>query len=72
MTHWYDPEKNFTSPGTFAGSAEALKNQLDPQSMADIIVDVILSDNPKFRNIHPKETEDFIKELEKNAWTTMS
>lgn len=72
MTHWYDPKKNFTPPETFTGAAEALKNQLDPQSMADIIVDVILSDNPKFRNVHPKEIEDFIKELEKNAWTAMS
>ncbi len=40
--------------------------------MADVIVDVILSDNPKFRNVHPKETEDFIKELEKSAWAATS
>jgi short-subunit dehydrogenase len=72
MNHWYDAKNNFTPSEAFADTAEALKNQLDPQSMAEVIVDVILSDNPKFRNVHPKETEDFIKELEKNAWTAMS
>lgn len=69
---WYDPEVNFTSPSAFDGMAEALANQLDPQSMADCIVDVALDDNSNFRNVHPKETEAFVKQLQTDAWTTKS
>ncbi|HVI45886.1 MAG TPA: SDR family oxidoreductase [Chitinophaga sp.] len=69
---WYDPEINFTPSSAFDGVAEALANQLDPQSMADCIVDVALDDNCNFRNVHPKETEDFVKQLQTEAWTVKS
>ncbi|MCF3109626.1 SDR family oxidoreductase [Niabella sp. CC-SYL272] len=69
---WYNPEVNFTPPSAFDGTAEALANQLDPQSMADCIVDVALDDNSNFRNVHPKETEDFVKQLQAGAWTAKS
>ena len=72
MYHWYDPKKNFTPPEAFGGLNEALAHQLDPQSMVDVIIDVVLSDNPKFRNVHPKETEEMIKQLQKDAWEAMS
>lgn len=72
MSHWYDPKKNFTPPEAFGDLSEALAHQLDPQSMVDVIVDVVLSDNPKFRNVHPKETEEMIKQLQKDAWEAMS
>lgn len=72
ITHWYDPKMNFTPPETIAGLAQMLENQLDPRSMADVIVDVVLSDNPKFRNVHPKETEDMIKQIQKDAWAALS
>ncbi|MDE1191755.1 MAG: SDR family NAD(P)-dependent oxidoreductase [Arachidicoccus sp.] len=57
---WYDPKKNFTSSAAFAGAADSLKHQLDPQSMAECIVNVALDDHSNFRNVHPKETEDHI------------
>jgi NADP-dependent 3-hydroxy acid dehydrogenase YdfG len=69
---WYNPEENFTPPSAFDGAAESLSNQLDPQSMADTIVNVALDDNSYFRNVHPKETEDFIKQLQADAWTAKS
>ncbi|MGE9314017.1 SDR family oxidoreductase [Niabella sp. CJ426] len=69
---WYNPEKNFTPPTAFEDAAESLKNQLDPQSMADTIVNVALDGNSNFRNVHPKETEDFIKQLQADAWTVKS
>ena len=72
MYHWYDPKKNFTPLEAFGGLNEALAHQLDPQSMVDVIVDVVLSNNPKFRNVHPKETEEMIKQLQKDAWEAMS
>jgi len=72
INRWYNPETNFTSPSAFDGTAEALANQLDPQSMADCIVDVTLDENCNFRNVHPKETEDFVKQLQADAWTAKS
>lgn len=69
---WYNPETNFTSPSAFDGAAESLANQLDPQSMAECIVDVVLNDDSNFRNVHPKETEDFVKQLQAEAWTAKS
>ncbi|SEW52925.1 SDR family oxidoreductase [Chitinophaga arvensicola] len=69
---WYDPKNNFTPSSAFDGAAESLAHQLDPQSMADCIVNVALDDNSKFRNVHPKETEDFVKKLQAEAWTAKS
>lgn len=69
---WYDPKANFTPESTFDGTAESLAHQLDPQSMADVIVNVALDDNSNFRNLHPKETEDFVKQLQVDAWTAKS
>ena len=69
---WYNPEKNFTPPAAFDGAAASLKDQLDPQSMAETIVNVALDDNSYFRNVHPKETEDYVKQLQAEAWTAKS
>lgn len=69
---WYNPEVNFTPLSAFNDTAESLANQLNPQSMADCIVNVALDDNSNFRNVHPKETEDFIKQLQVDAWTAKS
>lgn len=69
---WYDPAKHFTRPESLAGIGELLANQLDPQSMADVIVDVVLSDTARFRNVHPKETEDIVKQIQRDAWAVMS
>jgi len=69
---WYNPEKNFTPPTAFDGAAAALNEQLDPQSMADTIVNVALDEHSNFRNVHPKETEDFVKQLQAEAWTAKS
>ncbi|MDH6253853.1 short-subunit dehydrogenase [Chryseobacterium sp. H1D6B] len=72
ISRWYDPKVNFTPESAFEGMAEALANQLDPQTMADVIVNVTLDDNSNFRNLHPKETEDFVKQLQTEAWTAKS
>jgi short-subunit dehydrogenase len=69
---WYDPAKNFTRPESLAGAARVLTHQLDPQSMADVIVDVVLLDRPRFRNVHPKEAEDLVKQIQQDAWVAMS
>ncbi|PSK91233.1 SDR family oxidoreductase [Taibaiella chishuiensis] len=69
---WYDPARNFTPASAFDGAAESLAHQLDPQSMADCIVKVALDNDANFRNVHPKETEDFVKQLQADAWTAKS
>ncbi|MDV3957583.1 SDR family oxidoreductase [Elizabethkingia anophelis] len=72
ISRWYDPGINFTLPSAFDGAAESLAHQLDPQSMAEVIVDVALNDHSNFRNVHPKETEDFVKQLQAEAWNAKS
>ncbi|ATC34682.1 TPA: SDR family oxidoreductase [Elizabethkingia anophelis] len=72
ISRWYDPGINFTPPSAFDGAAESLAHQLDPQSMAEVIVDVALNDHSNFRNVHPKETEDFVKQLQAEAWNAKS
>ncbi|CAD0218549.1 SDR family oxidoreductase [Chryseobacterium sp. D764] len=72
ISRWYNPETNFTPPSVFDGTAESLAHQLDPQSMAEVIVNVALDDESHFRNVHPKDTEDFVKQLQADAWTAKS
>jgi len=69
---WYDPNVNFTSSSAFDGASDSLAHQLDPISMAEVIVNVALDDQSNFRNVHPKETEDFVKQLQADAWNAKS
>jgi hypothetical protein len=62
ISHWYNPAKNFTPPQVLEGMRAVLAHQLEPQAMADVIVDVVLSETPKFRNVYSQETEDL------NSW----
>ncbi len=66
--HWYDPAKNFTSPDAFSAAAGVLAHQADPQGIADLIVEVALSDDAHSRNVLPRETEDFIRRSQTDAW----
>ncbi len=72
VSHWYDPSKNFTPPQVFAGMRATLAHQLEPKAMADVIVDVVLSDMPRFRNVYPQETEDQIRQIQKETWDARS
>lgn len=67
-SHWYDPSQNFTPPDAFAAAAHVLAHQAAPQAIADRIVDVALSDDARARNVLPRETEDFIKRAQADAW----
>jgi short-subunit dehydrogenase len=66
--HWFDPAKNFTPPEAFSAAAAVLSKQLAPQAMADLIMDVALSDDSRFRNVLPIETENFIKQTQRETW----
>lgn len=72
IARWYDPAVNFTPASAFDGVADSLAHQLNPESMADVIVNVALDEAPNFRNVHPKETEDFVKQLQSDAWSVKS
>jgi short-subunit dehydrogenase len=68
VMHWYDPSKNFTPPEAFAAVAEHLAHQLPPQALADLIVEVVLADDPAARNVLPAEIEGFVKQSQTEAW----
>jgi short-subunit dehydrogenase len=67
-SHWFDPKKNFTPMEAFASAAQILAQQADPRLMANTIVDVVLAEKPRFRNVLPKETEDLIKQVQHDTW----
>ncbi|HEX9382777.1 MAG TPA: hypothetical protein VF908_05210, partial [Gemmatimonadaceae bacterium] len=52
----------------FSAAAGLLAHQLDPQAIADLIVEVALSDDARTRNVLPRETEDFIRRAQTDAW----
>lgn len=72
VSHWYDPEKNFTPPAVFEAAGATLANQLDPKLIIDTIVNVLTSDEHRFRNVYPPETENMIKGIQAQAWDAMS
>lgn len=69
---WYNPEVNFTPSKPLDEVKGSLDDQLNPQSMSDVIVDVALDDNSYFRNVYPKDTEELVKKLQVQAWTAKS
>jgi short-subunit dehydrogenase len=72
MRSWYDARVNFTPEETFRATYEMLANQLDPQTMADAIVQIVEAPTHKFRNVVPKTTEDWLKQTQKEAWEALS
>jgi short-subunit dehydrogenase len=68
VMHWYDPSKNFTPPNAFEVVAQHLAQQLPAQPMVDLIVQVALTEDPRFRNVLPAEIEAFIKQSQLDAW----
>ncbi|TDL33030.1 SDR family oxidoreductase [Jeotgalibacillus sp. S-D1] len=65
---WYDPEKNFTPEESFDDLRQLLDQQYPPQDMIDKMVEVIEADHHAFRTAFPQETEDMMKQEEKDKW----
>lgn len=61
---WYNPKVNFIDHTGLSFPGE----QFDPLSAIKDIVNVIESDNGKFRNIIPSNFEAVVKQLQANAW----
>ena len=44
------------------------QNRLDPQLMADAMVEIIPKETGLFRNVVPQLAEDMVKNLQRDAW----
>ena len=44
------------------------QNRMDPQLMADAMVQIIPKDTGLFRNVVPQLAEDMVKGLQRDAW----
>jgi hypothetical protein len=51
---------------------EDLADQYNPKDLVKIMVELIAADESKFRNVHPKDSELYVKDFQKKAWTLMS
>ncbi|RKD71291.1 short-subunit dehydrogenase [Sinobaca qinghaiensis] len=65
---WYDEKENFTKRSSIEETETILDQQYDPEDMINKMVEVIESDHHAFRTAHPQETEDTMKQTEKDKW----
>jgi short-subunit dehydrogenase len=72
MFNWFDPAANFTTQEIVGSAAALLANQYDPQIMADALVEIVEAGQHKFRNVVPKATEDWLKQVQRDSWEVMS
>jgi short-subunit dehydrogenase len=70
---WYDPTVNFTRVKDMSDvEKEELADQDDPKDLIKVMVELIAADESKFRNVFPKDSELYVKDFQKKAWTLMS
>jgi len=68
-SHWMDDNKNFNKKADVETLLKRIfENQLDPKEMIEAMVSIIPADSGKFRNVVPKDAEDFLKKLQAEAW----
>lgn len=67
--YWMDDKKDFNKKADVEKILEkTFAHQYDPQIMIDEMIRIIPADSGKFRNVWPKESEEYIKELQVKAW----
>lgn len=66
---WYDPTRNFTRPEDLDALAERFARQFDPKDLVREMVALVEAETGLFRNVHPKESEEFVRSQERDAWT---
>jgi NAD(P)-dependent dehydrogenase (short-subunit alcohol dehydrogenase family) len=71
--HWMDDRKNYVKradvQGFFARIPGDEQNRLDPQLMADAMVQIIPKETGLFRNVVPQLAEDMVKAVQRDTWT---
>ena len=72
-SHWMDDRKNYVKradvEGFFARILGDEQNRLDPQLMADAMVQIIPKETGLFRNVVPQSAEDMVKAVQRDTWT---
>jgi len=72
-SHWMDDRKNYVKrvdvQGFFARILGDEQNRLDPQLMADAMVQIIPKETGLFRNVVPQSAEDMVKAVQRDTWT---
>ncbi len=71
-SHWMDDRKNYVKRATVKDFFDRIlgdeQNRMDPQLMADAMVEIIPKDIGLFRNVVPQLAEDLVKNLQRDAW----
>jgi short-subunit dehydrogenase len=71
--HWMDDRKNYVKKADVQGFFDRIlgdeQNRLDPQLMADAMVQIISKDTGLFRNVVPQLAEDMVKAVQQDTWT---
>lgn len=68
VKQWYDPAVNFTRPEDLAALEQRFAKQFDPSGLVSELVAVVESDGGHYRNVHPKVSEEFVRQNEQEAW----
>ncbi|PWJ44951.1 SDR family oxidoreductase [Sediminitomix flava] len=71
VDQWFQAGKNFTPEQPLREMQAMFAKegfQYDPQGMVDVMVDVILKDTHKFRNVFPEEFGDDVKKYQEDLW----
>jgi NAD(P)-dependent dehydrogenase (short-subunit alcohol dehydrogenase family) len=71
-THWMDDRKNYIKRDTVQSFFHQVlgtdDNRMDPQLMADAMVEIVPKDTGLFRNVVPKATEDLARNIQRELW----
>ncbi|MCS3867226.1 NAD(P)-dependent dehydrogenase (short-subunit alcohol dehydrogenase family) [Chryseobacterium ginsenosidimutans] len=69
---WLDDEVNFTKRADLRKGFDDFfatpEGKMDPQEMIDRMIEIVPSDEGKFRNVVPKIVEDMLKDHQLKAW----
>ncbi|GAB0155630.1 SDR family oxidoreductase [Chryseobacterium sp. Alg-005] len=69
---WLDDEVNFTKRADLRKGFDDFfatpEGKMDPQEMIDRMIEIVPSDEGKFRNVVPKVIEDMLKDHQLKAW----
>jgi short-subunit dehydrogenase len=66
---WYDPKQHFTRLEDLAALEQRFEKQSDPKELVEAMVALVGADSGLFRNVHPKQSEDFVRMSQQDAWT---
>lgn len=65
---WYDPKRNFTRPEDLVKLERRFERQFDPEEIFQALVALAEGESGKYRNVLPKESEDFVRKSQQESW----